>query len=65
MRAQVTRTFESLGGSGNANPERHGTNLLFTHPKASSLLAASGLAPHAQQRALRGVADEMAVYEIP
>ena len=41
------------------------TTPVVTHPKASSLLAGSGLKPQAHQRALRGVADEMAVYEIP
>src|SRR4051795_10611608 len=35
------------------------------HPRAAALLEASGLAPIAQHRSLRGVADEMAVYEIP
>jgi class 3 adenylate cyclase len=35
------------------------------HPRAAALLEASGLAPVAQYRSLRGVADEMAVYEIP
>jgi len=41
------------------------TRSVVTHPKASSLLESSGLKPLAHQRALRGVADEMAVYEIP
>ena len=41
------------------------TTPVVTHPKASTLLAGSGLKPQAHQRALRGVADEMAVYEIP
>jgi len=41
------------------------TRTVITHPKASSLLESSGLKPLAHQRALRGVADEMAVYEIP
>jgi class 3 adenylate cyclase len=35
------------------------------HPQASSLLATSGLNPVAQRRALRGIAEELAVYEIP
>jgi len=35
------------------------------HSQTSSLLAEKGLAPVAQQRALRGIADEYAVYEIP
>jgi class 3 adenylate cyclase len=41
------------------------TKQVVTHPQASSLLAMSGLTPMAQQRALRGVTNEMAVYEIP
>jgi class 3 adenylate cyclase len=41
------------------------TTTVATHPKACSLLAASGLEVQAHRRALRGVADEMAVYEIP
>ena len=41
------------------------TTPVVTHPKTSNLLAGSGLKPQAHQRALRGVADEMAVYEIP
>ena len=41
------------------------TKQVVAHPQASSLLQTSGLTPMAQQRALRGVANEMAVYEIP
>jgi len=41
------------------------TRSVVTHPTASSLLETSGLTPLAHHRALRGVADEMAVYEIP
>jgi class 3 adenylate cyclase len=41
------------------------TRPVVSHPKSSSLLETSGLKPVAHQRALRGVADEMAVYEIP
>jgi class 3 adenylate cyclase len=41
------------------------TTPVVTHPQASSLLANSGLQPAAHQRTLRGVAAEMAVYEIP
>ena len=41
------------------------TKPVVTHPKAFNLLETSGLKPLAHQRALRGVADEMAVYEIP
>src|SRR3984893_3854207 len=35
------------------------------HPQSSSLLATSGLMPVLQHRALRGIAEELAVYEIP
>jgi class 3 adenylate cyclase len=41
------------------------TRSVVSHPKSSSLLEMGGLKPVAHQRALRGVADEMAVYEIP
>jgi len=41
------------------------TRPVVTHPKASDLLESSGLFPLAHRRALRGVAGEMAVYEIP
>jgi class 3 adenylate cyclase len=41
------------------------TRPVITHPKSSSLLETTGLKPVAHRRALRGVADEMAVYEIP
>jgi len=41
------------------------TGPVVMHPQASSLLATSGLAPVAQSRALRGIAEEVAVYEIP
>ena len=41
------------------------TRSVVMHPQASSLLASSGVEPQAHQRALRGVTDEMAVYEIP
>jgi class 3 adenylate cyclase len=41
------------------------TRSVVTHPTASTLLETSGLTPLAHHRALRGVADEMAVYEIP
>jgi class 3 adenylate cyclase len=41
------------------------TRSVVTHPKSTSLLKTSGLKPVAHRRALRGVADEMAVYEIP
>jgi class 3 adenylate cyclase len=41
------------------------TRPVVAHAKSSSLLEASGLRPEAHRRALRGVADEMAIYEIP
>ena len=41
------------------------TEPVVAHPKAMSLLETSGLKPVAQSRALRGIADEVAVYEIP
>ena len=41
------------------------TGPVIEHPQTSSLLAKEGLAPVAQQRALRGIADDYAVYEIP
>ena len=41
------------------------TGSVVMHPKSSSLLETSGLKPVPQRRALRGVVDEMAVYEIP
>jgi class 3 adenylate cyclase len=41
------------------------TGPVIENAQTSSLLAEQGLAPVAQQRALRGVADEYAVYEIP
>ena len=41
------------------------TGPVVTHPQASSLLATSGLSPVAQRRVLRGIAEELAVYEIP
>ena len=41
------------------------TGAVVDYPQASTLLAASGLTPVAQRRLLRGVSDELAVYEIP
>src|SRR6266436_2829403 len=41
------------------------TGSVVKHPQASNLLATSGLTPVAQHRALRGIAEELAVYEIP
>jgi len=40
------------------------TRPVVADPHASQLLATSGLNPTAQRRALRGIADEVAVYEI-
>jgi class 3 adenylate cyclase len=41
------------------------TGPVVKHPQSSSLLETSGLSPVAQSRALRGIAEELAVYEIP
>jgi class 3 adenylate cyclase len=41
------------------------TGPVVENAQTSSLLAKEGLAPVAQQRALRGIADTYAVYEIP
>jgi class 3 adenylate cyclase len=41
------------------------TKAVVNHPGAGNLLETSGLRPVPHQRALRGVAEEMAVYEIP
>ncbi len=41
------------------------TRSVVTDPQASALLETSGLKPVSQPRALRGIADEMSVYEIP
>jgi class 3 adenylate cyclase len=41
------------------------TEPVVSHPRACDLLETSGLKPIPHRRALRGVADEMAVYEIP
>ena len=41
------------------------TGPVVTHPQASTLLETSGLKPVSQRRALRGITDEVAVYEIP
>ncbi len=41
------------------------TRSVVTDPQASALLETSGLKPVSQHRALRGIADEVAVYEIP
>jgi class 3 adenylate cyclase len=41
------------------------TGPVVRHPQASNLLATNGLNPVAQSRALRGITEEVAVYEIP
>jgi class 3 adenylate cyclase len=41
------------------------TGPVVTDPQASTLLETSGLKPVSQRRALRGITDEVAVYEIP
>jgi class 3 adenylate cyclase len=41
------------------------TGPVVEHPQVSTLLARSGLSPVPQLRALRGIAGELAVYEIP
>src|SRR5580704_14904071 len=41
------------------------TRSVVADPQASALLEISGLKPVSQRRALRGIADEVAVYEIP
>jgi class 3 adenylate cyclase len=38
---------------------------VVNHPEASAILKAGGLIPTAQQRAVRGIAGEVAIYEIP
>ena len=40
------------------------TGPVVSHPQASTLLRTNGLSAVPQNRALRGIADEMAVYEI-
>src|SRR5262249_54160247 len=41
------------------------TGPVVGHPQASTLLQTNGLDPVAHQRVLRGIADEVAVYETP
>jgi class 3 adenylate cyclase len=41
------------------------TGSVINHPGSSKLLESNGFKPISHQRALRGVAEEMAVYEIP
>jgi class 3 adenylate cyclase len=38
---------------------------VVNHPEASAILKAGGLTPMAQQHAVRGIAGEVAIYEIP
>ena len=41
------------------------TGSVVDHPRSTNLLSASGLVPVLQQRHLRGIPEEFAVYEIP
>ena len=41
------------------------TGPVVSHPQASILLETNGLKPMSQRRALRGITDEVAIYEIP
>jgi len=41
------------------------TTSVVENPQTAALLAAEGLTPVAQQRAVRGLAHDMAIYEIP
>jgi class 3 adenylate cyclase len=41
------------------------TESVVSHPGTAALLAADGLVPMPQRHALRGIADEITVYEIP
>ena len=41
------------------------TGSVVEHPKTADLLSASGVIPMPQQRPLRGVSEEFAIYEIP
>ncbi len=41
------------------------TTSVVENPQTAALLAAGGLTPVAQQRAVRGLANDMAIYEIP
>jgi class 3 adenylate cyclase len=43
----------------------YATGPVVTHPRTTDLLAASGLRPAARQRQLRGIPQDIAVYEIP
>jgi class 3 adenylate cyclase len=41
------------------------TGSVVEHPEAAKLIAAAGVVPAAQRHALRGIADELTLYEIP
>jgi class 3 adenylate cyclase len=41
------------------------TGPVVTHPQASTLLETNGVKPMSQRRALRGITDEVPIYEIP
>ncbi|MBV8333870.1 MAG: adenylate/guanylate cyclase domain-containing protein, partial [Alphaproteobacteria bacterium] len=41
------------------------TGPVVKHPQASTLLSSNGLSPVPQLRALRGISEELPVYEIP
>lgn len=43
----------------------YATEPIVAHPATKALLEAEGLVPMQQRHALRGIADEMTVYEIP
>ena len=47
------------------SPAIFATHAVVGNPRASALLESSGLKPVAQLSALRGITNEMAVYEIP
>jgi class 3 adenylate cyclase len=49
----------------NDRQDYFGQTVNIAYPQASSLLRTQGLEPVAQTRALRGIAEELAVYEIP
>jgi class 3 adenylate cyclase len=47
------------------SPAIFATQPVIGNPRSSELLATSGLKPMAQRSALRGISDEMAIYQIP
>lgn len=47
------------------SPSILATNSVISNPKSVSLLEAGGLMPAVHQQAVRGIASEIAVYEIP